>query len=301
MEIRVLRYFLEAARKQNMSKAAAQLHVTQPTLSRQIKDLEEEMGHLLFHRGNHSISLTPEGEIFYQRALAIVGMVDRTLAEFEAMQDFQGGDISIGCAESEGMHLIAKTAKHLRQAYPHTTFHLYSGNFELVTDHLNKGLLDFALVVQEMDTSSYQILEVPYQDTWGLLMPAHDALAEKESLEITDLLDLPLIVSRQGFTDEMPNPIKEQEEQLQIVATYDLIYNASLFVKEGLGYALTFDKLVHTGPENGLVFRPILPQISSPMKLIWSKQQPLSQAAQVFLSTFQDLLVSLHNTKIPIK
>lgn len=141
MEIRVLRYFLEAARMRNMSKAAAQLHVTQPTLSRQIKDLEEEMGHLLFHRGNHSITLTPEGEIFYQRALAIVGMVDRTLAEFEAMQDFQGGDISIGCAESEGMHLIAKTAKYLRQAYPHTTFHLYSGNFERVTDHLNKGLL----------------------------------------------------------------------------------------------------------------------------------------------------------------
>lgn len=290
MEIRVLRYFLEAARKQSMSKAAIQLHVTQPTLSRQIKDLEEEIGHLLFHRGNHSISLTPEGEIFYQRALAIVGMVDRTRSEFDAMQDFQGGEIAIGCAESEGMRLIAKTAKHLRQTYPHTSFHLYSGNFERVTDQLNKGLLDFALIVQEMDTSAYQILEVPYQDTWGLLMPAHDPLTEKDSLAIADLLRLPLIVSRQGFTDEMPNPIKEQEEQLQIVATYDLIYNASLFVKEGLGYALTFDQLVHTDPENGLVFRPILPQISSPMKLIWSKQQPLSQAASLFLTRFQDLI-----------
>ncbi|MGT2949830.1 LysR family transcriptional regulator [Streptococcus cuniculi] len=297
MEIRVLRYFLEAARMQNMSKAAAQLHVTQPTLSRQIKDLEEELGHPLFHRSNHSVSLTSEGEIFYQRALAIVGMVDRTIAEFEAMQGFQGGEICIGCAESEGIHLIAKAAKHLRQDYPNMIFHLYSGNFERVTDRLNKGLLDFALIVQEMDTSSYQMLPIPYQDTWGLLMPAHAPLAKKETLDIADLLDLPLIVSRQGFTDEMPNPIKKQEERLQIVATYDLIYNASLFVREGLGYALTFDHLVSTDANSGLVFRPIMPQITSPMKLIWSKQQPLSQAAQVFLSTFQDLLASLNKAK----
>ena len=274
MELRVLRYFVEAAKEESMTNAALKLHVTQPTLSKQIKELEEELGQKLFVRGNYKIRLTAEGEILYKRALDILDMVDLTTSEFASMNEFNGGNLYLGCADSEGITLLAKAAKH---------FHLYSGNAETVCERLNKGLLDFAVVVQNIDLSKYAYLDLPVTDTWGLLMRKDSPLVSKAAISLEELIGLPLIVSRQGATNEMPQWMQKNYNRLQIVATYDLIFNASILVREGLGYALGFDKLIHTGAESILCFRPIIPAMTSPMRLIWRKEQRLSKAAELFL------------------
>lgn len=283
MEIRVLRYFVETAREGSMTGASLKLHVTQPTLSKQIKELEVELGQKLFIRGNYRIHLTPEGEILYKRALDILEMVDLTALEFASMNEFNGGDIYIGCAESEGITLLAKAAKHLREEQEHLHFHLYSGNAETVCERLDKGLLDFAVVVQNIDLSRYSYLDLPVKDTWGLIMRKDSPMVSKARIPIEDLIGLPLIVSRQGATNEMPEWLQKNYGRLNIVATYDLIFNASILVREGLGYALGFDKLVNTGAESILCFRPIAPAITSPMRLIWRKEQRFSRAGELFL------------------
>ena len=274
MELRVLRYFVEAAREESMTGAALKLHVTQPTLSKQIKELEEELGQKLFVRGNYNIRLTPEGDILYKRALDILEMVDLTTTEFASLNAFNGGDIYVGCAESDGMSLLAKAAKQLRAEYENLHFHLYSGNAETVCERLDKGLLDFAVVVQNIDLSKYAYFDLPVKDS---------PMVSKAAIAIEELTELPLIVSRQGATNEMPQWLQKNYDRLNIVATYDLIFNASILVREGLGYALGFDKLVNTGAESILCFRPILPTINSPMRLIWRREQQFSRAAELFL------------------
>lgn len=283
MEIRVLRYFVEIAREESMTNAAFKLHVTQPTLSKQIKELERGLGQKLFNRGGARIALTPEGEVLYKRALDILEMVDQTIGEFASMKEFNGGDIYIGCAESEGISLLAKAFGSLHTQYENIRLHLYSGNAETVCARLEKGLLDFAVVVQNIDLSRYEYLDLPVADTWGLLMRKDSPLVAQESIAIEELADLPLIASRQGPTSEMPPWLRKNYDRLTIVATYDLIFNASVLVKEGIGYALSFDKLVHTGEESILAFRPIVPPMVSPMRLIWRKNQQHSQSAKLFL------------------
>lgn len=292
MELRVLRYFVEAAKEESMTNAAEKLHVTQPTLSRQIKELEEELGQKLFVRGNYNIHLTPEGEILYKRALDILNMVDLTALEFASMKEFNGGNLYLGCAESDGITLIAKAAGRLREQYSNLHFHLYSGNAETVSERLDKGLLDFAVVVQNVDLSRYACLDLPVTDTWGLLMRKDSPLVSKTAIHIEELIGLPLIVSRQGVTNEMPQWLQKNYDRLDIVATYDLIFNASILVKEGLGYALGFDKLVHTGEESVLCFRPLVPAMISPMRLIWRKEQRFSKAAELFLEEIRGICLN---------
>lgn len=288
MEIRVLNYFVETARQKSMTKAARKLHVTQPTLSKQLKDLENELGQKLFTRSNYNINLTPEGEILYKRAIDILTIVDKTAAEFKSMNDFNGGDLHIGCAESYGITIIAKVLKSLTKKYPNIKFHLYSGNFQTVTEKLNNGLLDFSIIVQTADTAAFNSLRLPYMNTWGILMPKDSYLADKATLSVKDISELPLIISRQGFSDEMPNELKNMQSKMNIIGTYDLLYNASLFVSEGLGYALCFSDLVDTSSESNLAFKEITPPISSPMKIIWSSNQRLSQSAELFLEELKN-------------
>lgn len=290
MEIRVLRYFVAAAQEKSMTKAAQKLHVTQPTLSRQLAQLEDELEQKLFHRTNYSIYLTAEGQILYKRALDILYMVDHTIEEFDAMKDFNGGNIYIGCAESEGIHYIGRTAKQLQDTYSNICFHIYTGNAETVTERLDKGLLDFAVVVQEIDTTKYISLSIPAKDTWGLIMRKDSILAKKSAIRMEELLNIPLIISRQGITSEMPDWFQQNQERLNIVATYDLLYNASILVKEELGYALGFDKLINTGNDSVLTFRPIVPTIESPMRLIWNRSHFLSKSAQLFLEEFKQVI-----------
>ena len=291
MEIRVLNYFVETANQKSMTKAAQKLHVTQPTLSKQLKDLEGELGQKLFTRSNYSVNLTHEGELLYKRAVDILRIVDKTEAEFKSMNDFNGGDLHIGCAESYGITIIAKSIKSLRKKYSNIRFHLYSGNFQTVTQQLNSGLLDFAVTVQNVDTSTFNSLSLPYMDKWGILMRKDSELVRKNEVDINDISKLPLIISRQGFSDEMPNELKNMQSSMNIVGTYDLLYNASIFVKEGLGYAFCFNNLVDTSSESDLTFKELSTTISSPMKIIWLGNQILSKSAELFLEELQNIEV----------
>lgn len=287
MELRVLRYFVTVAQTGNITRAAQQLHLTQPTLSRQLKELEQQLGQPLYHRSNYSVILTPAGRILYQRAMDLLELADKTLAEFDAMQAFNGGDIHIGCAESEGISLLAQVFHQLQQRYPNLRIHLYSGNAQLVTERLEKGLLDFAVVVQMVDVTRFAAFPLPARDLWGLILRKDSPLVAQREIPLEQLLTLPLIVSRQGVTSEMHPWFLENYDRLHIVATYDLLYNASLLVKEGIGCALGFDKLVDTGASSLLCFRPLTPRIESPMRLIWNKTQVLSRAAALFVDTLQ--------------
>lgn len=288
MEIRVLRYFLMIAREENMTRAAKYLHVTQPTLSKQMKQLEEEIGKKLFIRSNYSIKLTDEGLLLKKRAEDILNMVDKTIEEFQSLDDITGGDIYIGAAESESFSYFASVAKELQIQYPNVKFHLYSGNTEIIAERLDRGLLDFAIIVQEVDLSKYNYIKVPTSDIWGVIMRKDSPLAKKEYITIDDLTDLPLIISRQGFTEDYPKIFKEKIDQLHIVATFDLIYNASIMVKKGFGYALSFDKIIDTSENSDLCFRALKPELKTNMYIIWKKYQIFTPIAEKLLSKMQE-------------
>ena len=283
MEIRVLRYFLESAREGSITRAAERLHVTQPTLSRQLKALEEELGKKLFVRSSFSIHLTDEGRLLKERAEDILGMVDRTKAEFKRLDEFTGGDLYIGCAESVGLRHLASAVKTLQKQYPRIRLHLHSGNAEGVMERLDKGLLEFAIVVRDVDASRYNSLTFPHQDVWGLIMRQDNPLAAKQSVSLDDLFREPLLCSAQALVSDHPRWFGERLDELNIVGTYNLLFNAALMVREGLGSALSFDQIVDTGPKSGLCFRPVTPAMYSPMHLIWRKHQKFTPAGKLLL------------------
>ncbi|MDO4265322.1 MAG: LysR family transcriptional regulator [Eubacteriales bacterium] len=288
MEIRVLRYFLEVAREENITKSAAYLHVSQPTLSRQLKELEEELGKKLFVRSNYSVKLTEEGMLLRKRAEDILAMVDKTTEEFKALDEINSGDIHIGCAESEGMQFFLRAAKKLQKKYPGIRYHFYSSGTDAVNERLERGILDFAVIVQHVDLSKYNYLRLPSDDTWGLLMRKDSPLAEKPELKLDDLLNIPLICSRQSMEEELLKWFGDDLGRLHIAATYDLLFNASIMVREGLGVALGFDKLIYTGRDSDLCFRPLSPGLSSPMYVIWRKYQMFSPVAALLLEELKN-------------
>ena len=273
MELRVLRYFLAVAREGNITGAANSLHLSQPTLSRQIRDLEEELGHPLLIRKSHRVALTPEGVLFRKRAEEIIAMVDKTEAEFTSMQNTVGGDIYIGSGETQAIRRITRIAKALRDEYPGVHYHLYSGNAQDVTERLDKGLLDFGILIQPADLSKYDYLNLPDKDTWGVVMRKDSPLAEKAYVERKDL--------REG--NEFAGWFGEDFEKLDIVTTFNLIYNASLMVESGIGYAITLDRLVSTAEGSALCFRPLKPKLESGLNIVWKKYQVFSPAAELFL------------------
>lgn len=287
MELRVLRYFLTIAREGSITNAANVLHVTQPTLSRQIHDLEEELGQRLFVRGSRNMSLTAEGMILRKRAEEIISMVDKTEAEFHSMSNVVSGDIYIGGGETEAVKLIAQIVCELRTAYPEIHYHLYSGNAEDVTERLDKGLLDFGLLIQPADISKYDYFNIPARDTWGVIMRKDIPLAKKETIRKEDLLNVPLICSRQVISEERHRNefaewFGEDFDKLDIVTTFNLVYNAAIMVEAGVGYAITIDKIANTTESSSLCFRPLEPQLDSGLNIIWKKDQVFSAAAALF-------------------
>ena len=296
MEIRVLRYFLTIAREGSITSAAEQLHITQPTLSRQIKDLEDELGQKLFHRSSHSMKLTQEGFIFRQRAEEIVAMVDKTSAEFLSMDKPLAGDIYIGGGETLAVSLIADLIAELRSEYPDIRYHLYSGNETDVTERLDRGLLDFGILVQPADLTKYDCIHLPAEDIWGVVMRKDSPLAQKNKITRADLLDLPLIMSRQVLVtkstgNDFIDWFGEDFDKLNIVTTFNLMYNAALMVKSGVGYAISIDGIVNTDSESDLCFRPLMPKMTSGLDLIWKKYQAFSPAAEMFLERLQDRFI----------
>ncbi|GAB1770553.1 LysR family transcriptional regulator [Priestia megaterium] len=268
------------------------MHVTQPTLSRQLKDLEQELGKKLFIRSSHSIILTDEGMLLRNRAEEIVNMVDKLEAEFSSMEETIGGDIYIGGGETEAMKHIARVAKDVQLRYPNIRYHLYSGNEEDITERLDKGLLDFGILIQPADISKYNYLNIPAKDVWGVVMRRDSSLALKESIQAADLLNAPLICSRQAMKqtfskNEFSDWFGEDFHKLNIVTTYNLAYNAAIMVEEGIGYAITLDKIVNTSTNSNLCFRPLQPRLESGLNIVWKKHHVLSAAADAFLKELQ--------------
>lgn len=295
MEIRVLKYFLAIANQGSITAAANSLHLTQPTLSRQIQDLEKELKQKLLIRGKYKVTLTPEGLMLKKRAEEIIEMVEKTKAEFNSINDIISGDIYIGCGETDSMKYIAIVMKELRDKYPNIKFHIHSGNAEDVTEKLDKGLLDFGLLIQPIDLSKYDYITMPQKDIWGVIMPKNSPLAKKNVIKIDDLIDVPIIASRQmskkysaesGFL----NWFGEKFDYLNIAATYNLVYNAAIMVDNGIGYAITLDKLVNITNNTNVCFRPLSPKLESGLDIVWKKNQVFSPATKLFLQKLKEKL-----------
>ncbi len=283
VELRVLSYFLAVAREQNISAAAQSLHLTQPTLSRQLKELEEELGKPLFIRGNRKISLTEEGLLLRKRAEEILDLVSRTQSEVSRSDEAVSGDIYIGTGETDGLRQIIRTANQLQKDYPGVRLHIVSGDAVDVCERLDKGLLDFGVLLGDIDKLKYHYMELPMKDVWGILMPRTSPLAAKSAVAPQDLWDKPLILSRQlSNKSSLYHWLQKDPADLHVVATYNLIYNASLMVDESMGYAFTLDKLIHTTGSN-LCFRPLTPRLELGMSLVWKKHSVFSKASELFL------------------
>ena len=288
MELRILRYFLVVAREQSITKAANVLHITQPTLSRQLKELEEELGKPLLIRGNKNISLTDEGMLFRKRAEEIVELSDKTVHEIQHTEDNITGDIYIGSGETEGLRNVIHIIKEYQKQYPNVCFHINSGDKADLLDKLDKGLLDFGIFLEPVDKVKYNHLKLPAKDTLGILARKDSPLAKKKVITKEDLVNVPLIMSRQLKEDSsllrfLDTPL----EKLNIVATYNLVYNASLMVDEKVGYAITLDKLVNTTGDSNLCFIPLSPKMTVDMYLMWKKFQIFSKASELFLKELE--------------
>ena len=286
MEFRLLEYFLAVAREQNITAAAESLHISQPALSTQLKTLETELGKQLLIRGvkgSRKVILTEEGMILRKRAEEITSLMRRTEEEITGAGETIAGNVFIGTGETETVRLFAQVAKKLQQKYPDIRYHISSGNAEHVLEYLDKGLIDFGLLFAEIDSQKYEAVPVPIKDTWGVLMRKDSPLAEKENIRPEDLWDKPLIVSHQKRDDiYLKQWLQREESELHIVATYNLLFNASLLVSEGLGYALCFDRLINTQGSN-LCFRPFSPRLEARGFIVWKKYQVFSKAARNFL------------------
>ena len=280
MEFRVLQYFLAVTREGNISAAAQSLNLSQPSLSRQLKDLENELGTTLFIRGKRRIELTEEGLILRKRAGEMMQLMELTESEIFEVKNDISGSLNIGAGESYSMHRITKVFYQLKKDYPGIRLNVISGDTEDLKDKLDRGLLDFALIFTDFDRKIYHHLTIDRKEIFGVIMRKDSELAEKESVTVKDLYGKPLIVSRANGLSLFSGA---QARKLQVAATYNLLYNASLMVEDGIGYAVSFDKLVDTSDSSKLCFRPLVPEISVHPTLIWKREQKLSIISQLFV------------------
>lgn len=292
MELRVLEYFLAVAREQSIMAAANYLNITQPTLSRQLRDLENEFGKPLFIRGkrNRKISLTDDGILFRKRAQEIIDLAERTKKEMLQSDKTISGEIYIGAGETDTMSHIAAIIQSIRDQYPDVHLHVVSGNSDDLLPRLDSGLFDFCLLMGEINQSKYEFLTLPWQDEWGVLMHKDAPLAAKEIIEPKDLWSQPLIISH-GILDspQFYKNMGRTVNELNIIATYNLAYNASIMAKMGMGYVLVLDKIINTEGSD-LCFRPLPAFPKLGMSLVWKKYQVFSRAAEYFLEQVQQTI-----------
>lgn len=295
MELRLLRYFLAVAREESITLAAKQLHITQPTLSRQLIELEQSLGVTLFVRGKrkHRITLTEEGIYLKQRAEEIITLVDRTQTAFETTGDLMAGDIYLCVGETEAIRLLARAVKSLQMRCPHIRFHISSGDRAVVDEQLKTGLIDFGLLLGSLDGMDYDYLTLPIQELWGVLMRRDDPLAQKESIHPQDLWDKQLIWPRQTDSSEaLFHWIRRKSEDLKIITSYSLVYNASLLTDEGLGYTVALDGLINTSGDSSLCFRPLEPKLEMATHIVWNSNRNFTRAAASFLEEIRKILKS---------
>lgn len=288
MEIRVLKYFLTVAEIGNITKAANSMHLTQPTLSRQLQDLERELGQKLFVRGSKSVTLTPEGMVLRRRAQEIMELVEKTENEFFSIKDDVSGDIFIGAGETKTIKLIADVMKTLQKKYQKIKFHIVSGDSEDLSEKLDKGILDFCIFIELFVPDKYNYINLSEKDTWGILLRQDDPLAKKESIKVEDIINLPILISRQAIKKSFENnPILDwfgdNFDKMHIAGTYNLLYNAAIMTENEIGYALGLDRLIADTLNSPLTFRPLNPKLQVCVSIAWKKNQVFSKAAKLFL------------------
>ena len=288
MELRVLKYFLMVAREESISGAANALHLSQPTLSRQLKDMEYELGKQLFIRGSKRIELTDEGRILKKRAEEITALVEKTENEISVSDEHIAGDVFIGAGETVGVRFLTKAAKRVRDEYPDIHFHIISGDRTDVTERLDSGLVDFGMVFGSVDETKYESIKVPNNDIWGVLMRNDSPLCDKSVIEPKDLYDKPLIVSRQADkTGIVKRLLGRSADKLNIIATYNLNFNGALMVQDNIGYALALESVNNPSENSELVFKPLSNAVTEEMRVIWKRNNVFSKASQKFFEMIQ--------------
>ena len=288
MELRVLKYFLVVAREENITKAAALLHVTQPTLSRQLMGLEEELGVKLFRRGKYHVALTDDGMLLRRRAQEIVELAEKTEQEFQRKEGKLAGDISIGTGESNSMTDLSRKIAAFRGEHPLVRFHIYSATADVIQERLEKGLLDLGMLIEPVDIGRYAFLRMPQKDRWGVLLPKEHPLAQKEAVTPKDLTGVPLLISgRETVRNELVGWFGDAYEKIEIAATFNLILNAANMVKNGVGAALCYD---FGSLSDVLTFVPLSPTLETGTVLAWKKDQACSPAAEQFLGCIKNTL-----------
>lgn len=284
MEVRVLRYFLAVVREEGINRAAEVLHITQPTLSRQLSQLEDEMGVKLFHRGAKKITLTSEGMLLRRRAEEILALVDRTAQELMEQDELVDGRIVIGGGELAAMQVLPEMIESFRKKYPLVTFDIFTGSADLVKEQMEKGLIDIGVLLEPVDMEKFDFIRLRGRERWVVLMRPDDPLAEKNAVSAKDLENAPLILPRRtNVQNELTNWLGDSFQDRQIVFTSNLATNAALIVQRGLGYALVVEGSVPFWDKNKIACRPLSPELKANSVLAWKKQQPFSPAATRFI------------------
>ena len=296
IETRLLQYFLAIAEEQSITRAAEYLHVTQPTLSKQMMELEANLGKQLLIRGKKKVTLTEDGAYLRNRAQEIISLMEKTEESFRESEEIIAGEIYIGCGELYSLYPIIQMMKEISEEYPEIRFHFFSGNADSITEKLDKGLLDLGFLLEPEISPRYEYVKLPFHERFGVLMRKDSPLAAKDSVTPKDIADLPLIVPSQNysssrtkalFADHFPTP--------HIVASYNLIYNAGLMVDAGMGYALCIDNLINTEGNHPLTFVPISPETHSDVYLCTKKYQVFSKATKLLLDRIQERFVDANS------
>lgn len=290
MELRVLKYFLAVAREANITRAAEILNITQPTLSRQLMQLEDELDAQLFIRGKNKITLTDKGMLLRRRAEEIVDLADKAEREFLHDDELIAGEIFIGSGETNAMHSLAKLMKDFHDLYPQVQYNIYSGNADDIKEKIDKGLIDIGLLAEPVDISKYDFIRLKEKEAWGILMRKDDILANKDHVTAEDLINKPLISSRRSSVqNEIFNWFGDEYDKLNIISTFNLILNAAVMVEEGLGYAFSFENLININEESNLCFKPLSPKVETGTVMVWKKHQVFSNATSKFIDEIKEV------------
>lgn len=294
LEIRLAKNFLTVAREKNFTHAAEILHISQPSLSKQIKELEEEFGKKLFVRQSSGIKLTDAGILLKNRAENLVELSEKIDTEFKN-SEMSGGEIFFGLAESYQIKYLARAIKNLQKNYPDLKFNITSGDTEQIIDKLDSGILDFVVLAENPDFHKYNFLKFPESDIWGLIIPIDDKLSEKNFIKFEDLTGKNLFCSGQAWRKEISEWCGGKIEKLNLAGSFKLSYNGAIFVQENLGYLLTFDKLINF---KNLVFRPLYPKCETKLYLVWKKYPKFSPVSEKFLEEIKILFSESKSQKI---
>lgn len=289
MEIRVLRYFLAVVEEGGINRAAEVLHITQPTLSRQLSQLEEEIGVKLFHRGARRITLTNEGVLLKRRAEEILALVDRTEQELIEQEEQIEGSIVIGGGELAAMQILAKAIEGFHEKYPLVKYDIFTAGADVVKEQMEKGLIDVGVLLEPVDTSRFDFIRLADKERWGVLMRPDDPLAKKEVITARDLENLPLIVPRrENLQNELSNWLGDSFQSGQVLFTSNLSTNGAVMVQKGLAYSIVIEGSIPFWDKEKIVYRPLYPELSANSVLAWKRQQPFSLAATKFIEYIKD-------------